>query len=94
MTNLPEAGECNILFISLSEEARLKSILAAAQSLSMLTVSEIPHFAERGGDIGFVTVEDKIRFEVNLGAAQRSHLKLSSELLKVASKVIGGTPQG
>ncbi len=93
VSTLPDAVQCNILFISVSEEARLKSILAATQSLSVLTVSEIPHFAERGGDIGFVTQDDKIRFEVNLGAAQRSHLKLSSELLKVASKVIGSAPE-
>lgn len=93
VSNMPDAGGCNILFISLSEEGRLKFILAATQSLSVLTVSEISHFADRGGDIGFVMQEDKIRFEVNLGAAQRSHLKLSSELLKVATKVIGGTPQ-
>jgi hypothetical protein len=83
-----EAVECNILFIGSSEESRLKAILTATQRMSILTVSDIPHFAERGGVIGFVTQEEKIRFEVNLGAAEQSHLALSSELLKVASRVI------
>jgi hypothetical protein len=88
VSNLQESSQCNILFISSSEETRLKSVLAATQHLSILTVSDIPRFAERGGVIGFVVQEDKIRFEVNLGAAEQSHLALSSELLKVASHVI------
>jgi hypothetical protein len=88
LSNPQEAGECNILFIGSSEESRLKAILVATQHLSILTVSDIPHFAERGGMIGFVMQEEKIRFEVNLGAAEQSHLALSSELLKVASRVI------
>jgi YfiR/HmsC-like len=88
ISNLQEAAACNILFIGSSEESRLKTILAATQHVSILTVSDIPHFAERGGVIGFVTQEEKIRFEVNLGAAEQSHLALSSELLKVASRVI------
>jgi hypothetical protein len=89
LAGVAEASACNILFISSSEEPRLKSILAATQQLSILTVSDIPHFAERGGVIGFVWKEGKIRFEVNLGAAELSHLAFSSELLKVASRVIG-----
>jgi hypothetical protein len=88
ISNLQEAAACNILFIGSSEESRLKAILAATQHLNVLTVSDIPHFAERGGVIGFVRQEEKIRFEVNLGAAEQSHLALSSELLKVASRVI------
>ena len=88
MSNLQESAACNILFIGSSEESRLKTILAATQHVSILTVSDIPHFAERGGVIGFVSQEEKIRFEVNLPAAEQSHLALSSELLKVASRVI------
>ncbi len=66
----------------------MRPILADAQRLRMLTVSDIPHFAEQGGVIEFVTQQDKIRFEVNRSAAEQSHLVLSSQLLKVASRVI------
>ncbi len=95
MSRVQDAAQCRILFVSSSEENRLRSILADAQRLGMLTVSDIPHFAEQGGIIEFVTQQDKIRFEVNRGAAEQSHLVLSSQLLKVASKVIDkSTPQG
>jgi hypothetical protein len=86
--NIQETTTCSVLFISSSEDSRLAPILAAAQRSSVLTVSDIPHFAERGGIIGLVAQQNKIRFEVNRLAAQQSQLSLSSELLKVAMKVI------
>lgn len=89
VAKVQDAAPCSILFVSSSEEGRLGSVLASAQPLSMLTISDMPHFAEKGGMIGFVKQEDRIRFEVNRKAAEQSHLVLSSELLKVAVKVIG-----
>jgi hypothetical protein len=77
-----------VLYLSGSEEGRLTPILAAAQTMSVLTVSDMRDFAARGGAIGLVSVQGRIRFEVNRRAAQESHLELSSELLKVAVKVI------
>jgi YfiR/HmsC-like len=94
LARLQDAAPCRILFISSSEQKRLRPILAAVQRLGMLTVSDIPSFAQQGGIIEFVNQEDKIRFEVNLDAAAEAHLVLSSQLLKVASKVIDNdTPQ-
>jgi dihydroxyacid dehydratase/phosphogluconate dehydratase len=61
--------------------------------MRLLTVSDIPHFAERGGVIGLVSQEDRIRFEVNRSTAEESHLLLSSELLKVAVRVIERKPK-
>lgn len=88
LAGMREAASCSILFVSSSEEKHLNVILAAAQNLSLLTVSNIEHFAERGGIIGLVTEEDKIRFEVNRDVARKSRLVLSSELMKVAIRVI------
>lgn len=87
-----DAAGCNILFISTSEENHLAPILSEAERMRLLTVSDIPHFAERGGVIGLVNQQDRIRFEVNRKSAEDSHLQLSSELLKVAVRVIQGKP--
>jgi len=89
-----DASHCNILFVSLSEENRIGAVLSAVERLGVLTVSDIPHFAERGGMIEFVAREGKIRFEVNRAAAERAHVTLSSELLKVAVKVIDDSGTG
>jgi YfiR/HmsC-like len=89
ISNLQESAHCRVLFVSSSEESRLKPVLAAAKSEGALTVSDMPHFADKGGMIQFVPRENRIRFEVNLPATEEAGLTLSSELLKVAVKVIG-----
>ena len=80
----PEAMSCRVLFISSSEEARLKEILAVLDKTSVLTVSDMPQFTQHGGMIQFVTEANRVRFEVNLTSAERTGLTLSSQLLKVA----------
>jgi hypothetical protein len=79
-----DAAGCHILFISSSEEARLKEILAVLDKTSVLTVSDMPQFTQHGGMIQFVTEANRVRFEVNLTSAERTGLTLSSQLLKVA----------
>jgi len=87
MSSVSEANGCRILFVSESEEHRIESILAEVGKRPMLTVSDIPDFVDRGGDIEFVNVGEKIRFKVNRAAAEKSGLTLSSDLLKVAISV-------
>ncbi|MHB1938288.1 MAG: YfiR family protein [Acidobacteriaceae bacterium] len=80
---------CSILFIGASEASHLYNDLSATAQLPILTVSDIPGFMETGGTIQFVLREDRVRFEVNLTAARRCGIVLSSQLLKVAIKVLG-----
>jgi len=82
-----EVDSCRIVFISSSEEKHLKEVLSALDRTSVLTVSDIPRFSERGGMIGFVLDGNRVRFDVNLASAQSARLTLSSELLKVATNV-------
>jgi hypothetical protein len=84
------------LYISSSEENRLREVLAALDKSAVLTVSDIPRFSQRGGMIQFVQENNKIRFEVNLASATAAGLSLSSELLKVAiivRKNVSANPQ-
>ena len=80
---------CSILFMGATEAKRADTFLAAAAGRPILTVSDAPEFLARGGTIQFVQVEDHVRFSVNLNAANRCGLSLSSELLKVAVSVTG-----
>ena len=82
-----DVDSCRIVFISSSEEGHLKEVLAALDKASVLTVSDIPRFSERGGMIGFILDGNRVRFDVNLASAQGARLTLSSELLKVATNV-------
>ena len=82
-----DVDSCRILFISTSEEGHLKEVLTALDKASVLTVSDIPRFSQRGGMIGFILDGNRVRFDVNLASAQSARLTLSSELLKVATNV-------
>ena len=46
-------------------------------------------FAARGGIIQFAIEDQHVRFDINLEAASRAGLKISSKLLSVAKVVIG-----
>jgi hypothetical protein len=86
-----EAMGCKVLFISSSEENQWSAILATLGSSPVLTVADFPDFVKRGGMIQFVLDANHVRFEINLGSAQRAGLRLSSELLKVA-RLVRRTP--
>jgi hypothetical protein len=81
---------CNMLVIGKSEERRLPPILAALRNLPVLTVGETDDFLSFGGIIRFCVVENKLRFDINLAAADSAHLKVSSQLLLLAASVTRG----
>ncbi len=78
---------CDILFINQFENDGLGEILASLKNRPILTVSDGPRFAERGGMIHFVTERNRIRLKINLRAAQAANLTISSKLLRVAEIV-------
>ncbi len=84
LSRLENFEDCQILFISGSEKGALRPILAAVKNHPILTVSDIDRFAPQGGMIGLVAVDNTINFEINLDTVQRSKLKVSSQLLKLA----------
>lgn len=78
---------CQVLFISAAERQRSKGALDAARNSGILTVGEMDDFARNGGVINFTEESNRVRFEINPQAAERAHLTISSQLLKLA-KVI------
>jgi hypothetical protein len=79
-----DVAGCRILFVGSSKDSQLKPILAVLGKSNILTVSDMPGFTKGGGMIQFVLDGNRVRFEINLTAAQHAGLTLSSELLKVA----------
>ena len=79
----------HILFISSSERKRLPAILSSLDGSSVLTVGDTTGFLDAGGMIQFLSESDRVRFAINVDAASRARLKLSSKLLSLA-QVMGG----
>jgi len=90
-----EIQGCNILFLSRDEARRQAAILRSLRGMPVLTVGETSDFLTNGGMIRFHLEEGKIRFDINLDAAELSHLKISSRLLLLATTVTrGGVADG
>jgi hypothetical protein len=82
-----EIEGAHLLFISPSEKGRVKQILQSLRNTPVLTISEMERFGQMGGIINFITVENKVQFEINAEQAQQQKLKISSQLLKLARMV-------
>ncbi len=55
-----------------------------------MTVGDVKGFAQLGGIINFIIVKNKVRFEINMKAAEEAGLKISSKLLRLARIVQEG----
>lgn len=79
-----EIDHCHILFINLEPQYPLADLLKRLHERNVLTVSDSREFAKTGGVIELVTVDNKIRLQINLDAAKLSNLTISSKLLRPA----------
>lgn len=79
--------ECHVLFVSASEGNQLSPVFASVKSRAILTVGETDNFVLSGGIIRFAIAANKIRLRINLDAARRANLSISSKLLRLADIV-------
>ena len=82
----------HLLFIGGAEIGRVPAWLRLAQPACVLVVTEMDQGLQHGSVINFLVVEEQVRFDVSLNAAERNGVKLSSRLLTVANHVIRGAP--
>jgi hypothetical protein len=80
-------GKLHMLFIGDGDGADVDKALAAVRQAPVLTVTETARSPRQDSVINFRVVDDRVRFEVSLDAAEKNNLKLSSRLLAVAYKV-------
>jgi hypothetical protein len=85
-----ELNTCHLLFVPRGSDIDTRVLLARADQLHLLTVGESPRFLDEGGVINLLLVEGRIRFEVDMTAANRTGVRLSSQLLRLATRVRGG----
>lgn len=68
----------------------LASLMNRPYGAKVLTVGDTPDFASHGGMLGFVLRENRIVFEANPKAIQKSLVAVSAKVLKLAQIVEGG----
>ncbi|MGZ5198447.1 MAG: YfiR family protein [Telluria sp.] len=80
----------HLLFVAGADCARAGKVIRATRAL--LVVTECDSGLQQGAVINFRTVEEHVRFDVSLDAAERNNVRLSSRLLTVANHVQKGAP--
>ena len=87
LTGLQQVKQYHILFISSAEKKHLGQILSAVGDGSVVTVGETENFAQQGGMVNFVRKDNSVGLEINVSAAGRARIRISSKLLKLARVV-------
>ncbi|MGR8929386.1 MAG: YfiR family protein [Gammaproteobacteria bacterium] len=80
---------CHMLYIGISEQQRFLVTLKLVSNASVLTLSDIDDFAEKGGSIGLLFRDNKLVFEVNLEPIRKGRLHLPGQLLNIAAYIYG-----
>jgi hypothetical protein len=78
---------CQILFVAAQESKRFRFVASRLQETGVLAVGESEGFADDGGVINFKIERGRLHFEINVIAAERAHLQISSKLLSLAQIV-------
>ncbi len=86
--SLPNAPHCQILFFKAAKKDLAAGALGVASNVRALTIGESDNFLARGGIIRLFVDDNRMRFDVNIGAANRAKLRLSSKLLALARSVV------
>ena len=89
LRKIQHAKACHVLFIAKSDKENLSAILDQLTDQPVLTIADMDNFAKSGGIIELKLIEDRVRFEINLGVAKQIGLTFRSELLLLADTISG-----
>jgi hypothetical protein len=88
-----EGPSCEIAFIGDLDHGALLKLLRSPELSHSLTVGDAPRFAERYGVIGFVVENDRVSLALHTVRAEKSGLKINSQLMRVAKIVSNGNSE-
>lgn len=87
-----QAAACHMAYVA-GPASEVDQWMQAVGDAPLLTVGEGSGFLNRGGIVGFVIVNETVRFEIDVGAARRAGLQISSRVLTLATRLRGGDPR-
>ncbi|MCG8382270.1 MAG: YfiR family protein [Gammaproteobacteria bacterium] len=87
LRRIENINQCQVLFLSQENAALADRLIEAAEGTSVLFVSDLRQFAVRGGLIELTEVDGRIRPTINIEQLEKTPLKVSSKLLRLAKRV-------
>jgi len=93
ITRVQDAGAAQVLYIGAGHADYLGALYSQSVPKSILFVTDEAGGLQSGSVLNFLNIDHRVRFEISLTAAERVHLKISSELLSIAVRVQGARRQ-
>lgn len=85
---LEQIKECHMVFVSELDARMLPAVTRQLGSAPVLLVSDGRHAVDQGAHLALIYNDDRVEFDVNLLGLQKSSIKASSQMLKLARAVI------
>jgi hypothetical protein len=76
------------LYLGDADRRKMREVLRRLEGEPVVTISQLPRFAEDGGMIGLFLDKGRFRFDINTGSIDAAALKLSARVLQLARRVI------
>ncbi len=85
ISSVEAAMNCNLLYVGVGEQKHVDPVIAELAKSGVVTVSETSNANNPSQVIGLPTIDEHVHIDINLGAAQRTGLTISSKLLRLAT---------
>lgn len=85
--NSDDLKTCQIVFVPENESKAIKSVVTQTEKSPTLVITEKSGMIQKGASINFLVLNEKLRFEISKTHIIAHNLKVSNELLKLASDV-------
>lgn len=82
-----QANGCHVVFIGSNESKHVTAVLSGVAGPGVLTIGDSDIPGGTGAAITFLLEGGKVRFDINVDAAERAKLRISSRLLSLAHSV-------
>jgi hypothetical protein len=80
-----EVVGCHVLFVSRSEQDRLRDVLRRTSGEPILTIGETDNFMDKGGIVFLTMIGDSAQFTFSNANLKRSRLEIDPETLALAN---------
>lgn len=85
ISSVEAATSCNLLYVGVREQRHVDPVIDKLANSGVATVSESSNTTTPNQVIGLPTLNDQVHIDINLGAAERTGLRISSKLLHLAT---------
>jgi hypothetical protein len=89
LKSIRDLDDAQVLYLGPAHRGPLGALVANAAKRAVLIVTSEQSALDAGSMVNFMVVDQRVRFEISVDAAERSGLNVGSELLSVAIHVRG-----